>query len=297
MLELTSGKLRLTVDPERGASIRAFDIQTESGSRPILAPSCPDPQNAGQSALFPMAPFANRVRDNRLDISGRDVELTPNTVDPLCLHGWAWQRPWHVAHQASDRCLLSLHLSDHGYNLTLGYELTLSNTSLRLDLWATNTGTHAVPVGLGFHPYFPRRPDTVLRFEARTFWPDGPGHLPTGRTAVPDSADFARGCRLPDTWRNDCFSGWAGAAFVSQAGLGYDLTLTSPDASVLMFYADPALDRFAVEPQTHVSGETHTGPNGLLALPPNQECRITMMLSVDPQNAGQLPEGLEHGAD
>lgn len=290
MFELSAGRLNLTVDPEHGASLLSFDIVTASGRRPVLAAACADPQDAGQSALFPMAPFANRVRDNRLTIAGRAVDLSPNTDDPLCLHGWAWQRPWHVARAASDHCHLTLRLRDHGYDLSLGYEMQLSDTGLTLWLQAVNDGADTVPVGLGFHPYFPRHPDTTLRFEASTLWTEGPGHLPMGHAAVPDAADYTLGRSLPEGWRNDCYSGWTGTARIRQPGLGYGLTLEATGATVLMFYADPALDRFAVEPQSHVSGETHTGPNGLTALRPKQERRIGMTLSVHPHSAGQPPE-------
>ncbi|WP_424928980.1 hypothetical protein [Amaricoccus tamworthensis] len=288
MIELSSDRLNLSVDPDQGASIRSLDLVTASGRLPILAAACPSPQDAGQSALFPMSPFANRVRDNRLTIAGRTADLSPNTDDPLCLHGWAWHRPWHVAQVETDQCHLTLRLLDHGYNLSLGYRMRLSETGLTLSLRAVNDGSATVPVGLGFHPFFPRHPDTTLRFEASTLWPEGPGHLPMGHVPVPDAADYKLGRSLPAGWRNECYSGWKGTANISQPCLEYDLTLTSIGTTVLMFYADPALNRFAVEPQSHVSGETHTGPNGLTALRPKQEYRIAMTLSVHPHSSGPL---------
>lgn len=293
MLELSAGRLRLTVDPERGGLVRSFDVLIASGWKPVLVSARGELRDAGQSALFPMAPFANRVRDNRLTVGGREIDLMPNTGDPLCLHGWAWQRPWHVAHVAPDHCRLTLRLREHGYDLRLRYDMQLTHSDLTLTLGAVNEGAETVPVGLGFHPYFPRLPDTMLRFVARSYWPEGPGYLPTGHDTLPDTADYAQGRHLPSAWRNNCYSGWTGSADISQPSLGYDLTFTATGATVLMFYVDPALDRFAVEPQTHVSGETHTGPNGLTALRPKHECRIEMTLSVYAHSAGPLPEGSE----
>ncbi|XDB00201.1 hypothetical protein AB1M95_02880 [Sulfitobacter sp. LCG007] len=291
MIEMRAGGLHLSVDPDRGASIRSLDLMSASGRRPVLAAPCPDPQDSGQSALFPMAPFANRVRDNRLNIAGRAADLSPNTHDdPLCLHGWAWQRSWRIAQAAPDQCQLTLRLLDHGYDLSLCYEMQLSETGLTLRLRAVNDGIDSVPVGLGFHPYFPRHRDTTLRFEASTLWPEGPDHLPIGHTRLPDAADHAPKGILPEGWRNECYSGWTGIAHIGQPALGYDLALTSSDATVLMFYADPALDRFALEPQSHVSGETHTGPSGLTALGPRQEFRIGMTLSVHPHSSSRKPD-------
>ncbi|UWQ17939.1 aldose 1-epimerase [Jannaschia sp. M317] len=279
-----------------GAALLSFDLATPAGPRPILAPSGSEPSDVGHSSLFPMAPFANRIRNNRLIIAGRDVQPEPNTDDPLCLHGWAWQRAWQVARQAPDSCQLRMRLRDHGYDLTLTYEMYLSETALQLTLGAVNESAAPAPVGLGLHPYFPRGADTRISFAADKVWPDGPGHLPAGSRPISECDDYSAGRSLPPVWRNDCYSGWSGQARIQQPSLGYDLDLTARGTDVLMFYADPSLERFALEPQTHVSGETHTGSDGLLALAPGQDTRISLTLSVRPHAPNPAPQ-VPHAPD
>jgi aldose 1-epimerase len=227
-----------------------------------------------------MAPFANRIRNNRLIIAGHDVRPEPNTGDPLCLHGWAWQREWQVEQHAPDFCKLRLRLRAHGYELTLSYEMHLSETALHLTLGAVNESAAPAPVGLGLHPYFPRCPDTRISFAAAKVWPDGPGHLPTGSRPISERDDYSKGQTLPPDWRNECYSGWTGQARILQPSLQYDLEMSASGADVLMFYANPALERFALEPQTHVSGETHTDSGGLRVLAPGQDTGINVTLSV-----------------
>lgn len=279
-VELCAGDLRVSVDPAMGAAIRAFDLADPVGRLPVLAAACPAPQDAGQSALFPMAPFANRARGNRLTIAGRDTELPPNTGDLLCLHGWAWQRAWHVEALSPGRCRLRLELRECGYDLNLTYEMRLSPNALQLELRAANQSAERTPVGLGLHPYFPRCPDTEIRFAATTVWSDGPDHLPKGAAPISSTDDYSAGRSLPHTWRNECYSGWTGTARIRQPDLGYDLELRASGTESLMFYADPALPRFALEPQSHVSGETHTGADGLTVLAPGEEKRVGLSISV-----------------
>ena len=53
----------------------------------------------------------------------------------------------------------------------------------------------------------------------------------------------------------------------------------------LMLFATPDMPRFALEPQSHVSGETATGPDGLRSLAPGASVSGAMALDVS-QAAG-----------
>ena len=47
------------------------------------------------SGMFPMLPFANCIRDNRLTFEGRRHEVTANMAGTrLNFHGSGWQSPW-----------------------------------------------------------------------------------------------------------------------------------------------------------------------------------------------------------
>jgi aldose 1-epimerase len=67
---------------------------------------------------------------------------------------------------------------------------------------------------LGFHPWLPRTPGTVLRFHAEDVWLEDDRHLPIGRKAVVDVPewDFSELRPLPADWINNAFGGWKGFA-------------------------------------------------------------------------------------
>lgn len=279
-IDLSCGDLRLGLDPGHGAVITRFGRVTGAGEIPILAAHAPL-RHPADSALFPMVPFANRARGNRLQVEGRSFALTPNTDDPLALHGLGWQRPWVVTGLDARSCRLSLDLgAEDLFACRADYAIALDETGLRLEMSLTNTGAGTIPAGLGFHPFFPRLPDTSVSFTARSLWPEGPGHLPTGRGPVPGAEDYTRLRPLPETWRNQCYSGWNGTAHIRQPTQGHALTLTADGLEALMFFAAPDQPRFAIEPQSHVSGETATGGHGLTALAPGERLTGSMVLDL-----------------
>ncbi|MGI3171051.1 hypothetical protein ACRARG_18000 [Pseudooceanicola sp. C21-150M6] len=281
MAELSAGPFHLSLDPDHGAAIRRLDLIRDNCSVPILATGDGGP-DAGQSALFPMAPFANRARDNRLTVADREVQLAPNTPDPLCLHGWAWQRPWVVTQQTDASCRMALPLRDHGLRLDLTYDIALDCTGLAMTLSARNAGDTATLTGLGLHPYFPHRPDTQLQFSAGHVWREGPDHLPTRREPVQRAKSWVKPRPLPHVWHNQCYSDWTGHALIRQPSDGVDIHMAATGATALMLYTDPGLDRFALEPQSHVSGELHPGKDGLSLLAPGAHMAVTLRLTVAP---------------
>ncbi len=152
-------------------------------------------------------------------------------------------------------------------------------------LWMRNDAGHEIPAGLGAHPYFPRLPDTTIQFNASHFYLEGPDHLPTEAISLPPELDFSVAANLPTSWRNNAYGGWSGRATISQPTLGYQLSLLANEGlRELMFYTDPGLPRFALEPQSHTSGATlHsvTAPQvGLSVLHPGQILAVSLSLSL-----------------
>ena len=163
---------------------------------------------------------------------------------------------------------------------------TLAGPTATIGLSLTNRHNRPVPMGLGFHPYFPRRDRTTLRFCANYFWLEGPGHLPTDPLRTPRELDFTAPRLLPRTWRNNCYSGWDGSAEVAQPDLGYRLLMqSSPNLGELMFYVPLEGGRFALEPQSHTSGATSAGTgnsvaNSLLCVRPAERVDGWVKLTV-----------------
>ena len=84
--------------------------------------------------------------------------------------------------------------------------LQLHANALQLTLTLTNRAGHAAPMGLGWHPYFAKRPGSRIRFAAAGRWEMGPDKLPTECLPV-SGLDTA--CATLDV--DHCFDGWSGA--------------------------------------------------------------------------------------
>ena len=292
MLEIRSRFLTAQVLPEIGACIERLDVALLGQSnRPVLiAPSRSGTQagDARQSAHFAMLPYVNRVRSNVLHCQGRTISMKPNTDETLALHGVGWQGNWRVLSKSSDHCELGFEAPvDFPFRFSAKQRLTMSENALLIELGITNTSDTVIPVGLGFHPYFPRDAETRVEFNAEWFWLEGPGHLPTDPIRVPPELSFSNLRPLPKTWRANCYTHWSGSAVIDQPNLGYKLSMTaSEQLRDLMFYAPPKADFFALEPQSHTTGFLETDGNDSIATPmhallPGDSYQAWMQLQVN----------------
>lgn len=282
MIELVSADLRALIDPDHGACMRAFELIRPDGARsPVFAPVDPDGSDAFSSALFPMFPFANRARDNVLRIDGRDIPRKPNAHDPLAIHGFAWQFPWSVDDVTDHGCRLSLGAGcDPDFPVAFVQTFELGDGVLTISMSVENTGRIAVPMGFGWHPYFPHERGTELRFDARAFWLAGPDTLPTERLAIPPELSFSQPRPVPSTWRDNCYEGWTGTVTIRQPELGYTLEMSgSANLRHLMMFA-PQWGVFALEPQSHISGRTTVAEEGLARLEPGARMESAVTFRV-----------------
>src|SRR5271166_1688437 len=88
----------LELRPEIGGCIGAFRIERRGGSFDLMRPFGRSPgelSDALYSAMFPMLPFANCIRDNCFTFEGRRYEVASNMAGArLNFHGSGWRSPW-----------------------------------------------------------------------------------------------------------------------------------------------------------------------------------------------------------
>ena len=291
MLDLRSRFLVARVLPEIGSCLESVMLIRPDGTTTpvLLAPSVAAMQagDARQAAHFPMLPFVNRVPGNMLRCEGREFSVAPNTDEPLALHGTGWQGSWRVLSQSPEACEMELHApTGFPFDFRASQKITLSDSALLIEPGLTNTSSHPIPVGLGFHPYFPRDQATRLQFNADWFWLEGPGHLPTDAIRTPPELSFAMSRALPDRWRANCYTGWTGPVVIDQPARGHRIEMiASKGLRDLMVYAPPGTGFFAVEPQSHTTGFLDTQSDSptttpLHALPPNAQFAAWMKVTV-----------------
>ena len=277
-LELTSGALRLALRPDLGGCIAGFWFDT----LPILRSTEPgDLQAARPSGCYPLIPYSNRLGYRRFRWHGKDHTTQPNFDDsPHSVHGMGWQRPWTVESARADDAVLTLvHPGDadwpFAFEARQAFSLTASGLNLGLSI--TNTANEPAPVGLGWHPYFPKRPRSRLHIELTERWESDATGLPTRK--VPQAGIDGDVAHLAF---DHCFEGWSGPARLRDEKLGLRITSSLP---YLVVFTPGLKDYYCVEPVSHVSNAIHMAEpaqHGLRTLMPGERFEAWMKIEVSP---------------
>ena len=249
-LELLAGDLRLALRPDLGGAIAGLwlrDVAVMRSTEPA------DLDSSRRSACYPLAPYSNRLGYRRFRWLGQDHTTQPNFDDnPHSVHGVAWQRPWHVvSHSAQEAELRYTHTPDHHWPFAfeVRQRFVLGADALELHLAFTNRAAHTQPVGLGWHPYFPKRPHSRLHVELTDRWENDASGLPTRRVPQPGiDGDVAH------LGFDNCFEGWRGAARLRDDKLSMRLSSSLP---YLVVYTPAGSPYYCVEPVSHVSNAIH----------------------------------------
>jgi aldose 1-epimerase len=231
---MRAGDVRLSIDPRQGGRMASLRI----GDREVLLTEGWGPIRWG---CYPMAPFAGRIRDGRFAFRGRDVQL-PLNLPPDAIHGTVFERPWEVASATEDLVVLTTDLGPawpYRGMVTQSIGLGPGGLDATLELQAEE----AMPVALGWHPWFRRylgddtsSAEVDLIIAAESMFERGTDGLPTGRLVPPRERPW-----------DDAFSGLRTSPIVRWPR-ALEVTISST-AEVWVVY-DEAVEGVCVEPQT-----------------------------------------------
>ena len=296
LLVLEDDRTRIRIAPDLGGGIASADARLGKDPVPILRPwAGPDagPFGLGSNVLVP---FSNRIAGGGFVFEGRFHALAPNVQgEALPLHGDGFQKSWNVASASRDRVELVLPDGAIGpYRYRAGLTYRLAGGVLQTVLTITNAGPN-LPFGGGFHPWFPRRPDTRLRFSARTVWTEDRQHLPVDEVPLSQvpAWDFSNPRRLPPDWINNAFCGWDGSADIEQPSLGIEVAIRAdpPLATAVVYSPDAQAPFFCFEPVSHaVDAVNRPGCPGMVALDRGETLSLSMTMGWRAR-----PEGVELG--
>lgn len=153
-LTLGSAGATATIDASDGGRLTSLlidGVETIGGARP--APGAPEGWYHG---VFPMAPYAGRVRNAEFTFEGRPVRLPPNN-GPHAGHGLVFDRPWTVVRHSTSRLSLRIELDDRWpWGGTVEQAFALEPGQLEISLTIRNE-QRRMPAALGLHPWFARR--------------------------------------------------------------------------------------------------------------------------------------------
>lgn len=281
MIRLQAGPLTCEIAPALGGCIAGL----WHDRAPVLR-SMPAQQlsTARLSGCYALVPFSNRIAHARLQWQGTLYPLVRNNGDePHAIHGVGWQRPWTWLDGDERFAMLSYeHRPDAAWPFAFdaSQSLRLADDALELTLSLTNQSPHAAPAGLGWHPFFVKRPGARLALQASGRWEMGEDKLPTHR--APTLGIDAEIARLDV---DHCFDGWNGRAVLRDAE--FEIRLCSSLSRVVVF-TTPARDSIAIEPVSHVNNApslvaqgADASQLGLVTLGPGETLTAEMTLEVE----------------
>lgn len=239
MSTLTAGGARLEYAPERGGRLISLNID---GLELLVTPDVDD----HDFGMFPMAPWAGRVRRGRFTFGGREYQL-PVNAPPHSIHGVARDRPWRDEGPG----VMSVDLAPpwpFGGHVVSRLELAPDALTMTMEVHADE---RPMPASCGWHPWWRRHLDRgeplELDLHAGAMYRKDDDGIQVDELVAPG----------PHPW-DDCFTHlgdppavlrWPGAATV---------TLETPCPCVVAF--DHPVHAICVEPQTHPPDALNLGP-------------------------------------
>jgi aldose 1-epimerase len=274
--DLQAGSLRLALRPDLGGCIAGFwhrDTPVLRSVEPAaLASSRP-------AAAYPLVPYSNRIAYAEFRWEGHDYTTRPNFGDsPHSVHGVGWQRPWEVVSSSALELVIRLRHpgdADWPFRFEATQHFTLTPESMHVKMVFTNTADVAQPVGLGWHPYFAKRPRSHLHIDLSDRWDSDAAELPVRKVAQPGIDSDVSQLSF-----DNCFDGWKGVARIRDETFSLQLT-SSLDR--LVIYTPQEKPYFCVEPVSHVSNAIHMADpaaHGLRTVAPGESFEATMKIEV-----------------
>jgi aldose 1-epimerase len=286
-VELRAGALALTLSPERGGSILAFRADGFDLMRAWDGTS-DDPRAL---ASFPLVPFSGRIDQGRFAFGGVTHELERNIPpEPHAIHGDGWTSPWRLL--AADGTHATLELVHDRPGAALRYRAeqrcALFPDHLAIATGVTNLGDRPMPFGLGHHPYFPKRPGTLLSAEVAGVWLLDATGIPRERAPVPIPWGFRLRRPVAELALDHAFFGWSGLARIDWPNEGRALEIEADEPfRHLVLYLPEGADFFCVEPVSHVDDGFNlmaagAAGTGVRVLAPGEGMRGTVRLIPRP---------------
>ncbi|MCK5911139.1 MAG: aldose 1-epimerase [Caulobacter sp.] len=280
MTVIDKGQASLSFVPEVGGAVSGFTV----GGRDVLRPAAAGTSDALMTASFPLVPFCNRIPHGRFVFEGREVVLPPNLAGhPHPLHGQGWRSAWTVEHAADGEALLSYQHAPDAWPWAYRAEqrFHLLDSGFRAQLTVINTSDTAMPAGLGFHPYFPRRPGETLTAANDGVWLIDTEVLPTEHHPGPWEADWAAGAAVEGHGLIDhCYTGWDQRAVLRAPGRPETVITASPECRWLHVYVPPGEDFLCVEPCASRPNPFGEGDTGMVVLQPGESRSIWMEIAT-----------------
>ena len=306
--------------PALGANCIAFRAPPVGTSGPLvdLLPSISDAADIGPTGYMAgnpiLFPFPSRMRHGHFTFEGKTSQFDVDPDNGHHIHGLVATHPWvvEVAESTDAGAVLQTSIDlganedirrqfDYACRLTVTF--TLRDASLTLKGEVQNTGDQLLPMGLGYHPWFPAafaaggsRDEAEVQVPGRRLWQLTDELLPTGQILpAQGQLDLRRPRALAGNAYDHVFTDlvanapgtlvdWSEAT-LRNPWAGLEIAVQA-DASFLQWVLYAPLDRpiVCLEPYTCTGDAANLAArnieSGLITVPPGLSWRSTVRMLV-----------------
>ena len=251
MTELSNAAFRLRLSPEHGGSVDGLSWHGED----LLLPTRTPAGGPTDRASFPLVPFAGRIVEARFTFGGRSFTLAPNFLpEPNVIHGFGWHAQWQVSGQSETDITLvhECNNPDWPSSYTAQQTFRLGARAMELDMSVTNTGSSAMPAGLGWHPYFPVD-GAEIRSHVSAIWkPENAAATPQPE-ALSDTDNLNTAQKVSGLSLDHCFTSTTAETLLHWPDRKLQIKMTASDIfGHLVVYTPDGTPYFCAEPISHV---------------------------------------------
>lgn len=286
-----TGKSALRFLPEFGATPVALTLSCREKQVQLLDGFQTEEHiraNEKSRGIF-LIPFPNRIQDGTYVFDEKKYHLPINKPrENNAIHGFLWSRNFLLEEEESAVNLTHVFAGDYPgfpfpFTATIRYEI--ADASCGIAISVTNTGNAAMPLGIGWHPYFTfhrQADDLTLQLPACNHLAVDARMIPTGGKAR--FAEFHTAQIIGKRNFDDAFECVAVNDFyetrLSDPQSGLTLTLRQDAAfKYVQVYIPPGRNSIALEPMTCPANAFNSG-EGLMILQPGAAFTGKMKISL-----------------
>ncbi|WP_162937917.1 aldose 1-epimerase [Kiloniella sp. EL199] len=258
-----------------GGCIASYAIKKDGTAYHILRPYQQESSvsfSPLSAASFPLIPYSNRIKHGKFTFDDQSYQLALNFADhPHSIHGTSWQKLWQIKEQSESQIILELNYISRGktsgdwpFNFKAVQTFNLTGNDLTQQISVTNTGNDQMPLGLGMHPYFPKRKNTRLKANAPKVWTTDQTCLPQELVECPGHWDLNTNLLVENLECDNQFEPWDGKAQIHwpEDKITVDLSASS-NLNRLIVYAPKNENFFCVEPTSHITNALNSSSKGM----------------------------------
>lgn len=286
---LRAGEVEIGVLPALGGALSHARVAGVDFLRPWTGEF-----SVRRTAAYPLVPFSNRIAQGHFSLNGQTHVLARNFGDhPHPLHGVGWLRAWRLRRESDSRVIMSLRhepATDGEAAWPFAFDaeqwVEADPQGVTVGMRVHNRDTRPMPLGLGWHPFFPRHDGVTLQFDAQSVFVNDEDMLPGELLPLPKAWNFAVGRTLDYPGLDNCFSGWNGRAHIAWPGkqLGVRMEASEGLRNLVVMTPPAPANFFAFEPVSHANDAINRPEptrHGLRILAPDQAWSAHMRLAIE----------------